>query len=56
MKKFYWLVSVVVLMSIAGCGTIKGLGEDISAVGGWFSRGSTHVQENIGRGSSDLDY
>jgi len=55
MKKLTWLVSVMLLIAVAGCGTINGLGEDISAIGGWFSRGSEHVQENMG-GGADLDY
>ncbi len=55
MRKLTWIASVFLLAAMAGCGTIKGLGEDISAVGGWFSRGSEHVQENMGKKSS-LDY
>jgi len=55
MKKVTLMVSVLLMLCVVGCGTIKGLGEDISAVGGWFSRGSESVQENMG-GSSDLDY
>ncbi|MCK5214310.1 MAG: hypothetical protein KAR05_03040 [Candidatus Omnitrophica bacterium] len=39
---------IALLFCLTGCGTIKGLGEDISTVGGWLSRGSDHVQENIG--------
>lgn len=30
-------------LSIAGCGTIKGVGEDVSAVGHWLTQGSTTV-------------
>ena len=28
-----------------GCNTIKGLGEDVSTVGGWVVKGSDNVQE-----------
>ncbi|MFC1594221.1 hypothetical protein ACFL38_02725 [Candidatus Omnitrophota bacterium] len=29
--------------TLIGCGTMKGLGEDITAVGGWFVKGSDEV-------------
>ena len=28
-----------------GCSTIKGMGEDISAVGGWVTKSSDNVKE-----------
>ena len=46
MKKMF--LSVVCLMlagMIAGCGTIKGIGEDVKAVGGWMTKSSERVQE-----------
>ncbi|MBU0710012.1 MAG: entericidin [Candidatus Omnitrophica bacterium] len=30
----------LLILSIAGCGTIKGLGDDISTVGRWLVKGS----------------
>ncbi|MCK5014941.1 MAG: hypothetical protein KAS66_14105 [Candidatus Omnitrophica bacterium] len=35
------------VVSLAGCSTIKGIGDDIQAVGGWISNGSEHVEESI---------
>jgi len=32
---------------VAGCNTIKGIGEDVKTVGGWISSGSEHVEESI---------
>ena len=33
-----------------GCGTIKGVGEDIGTVGGWFVKGSDSVKDNMDKG------
>jgi len=45
MKKVYLLVIVSVLaLTLAGCETIKGMGRDITTVGGWLTRGSENVQ------------
>ena len=44
------MLSVIMLVAIAslyGCNTIKGLGNDVGAVGGWISNGSDHVSESI---------
>ncbi len=38
------VTALIILLSAAGCGTIKGVGDDISTVGGWLSRGSEKVQ------------
>ncbi|MCK5214311.1 MAG: hypothetical protein KAR05_03045 [Candidatus Omnitrophica bacterium] len=42
------ILLIALLFCLAGCGTIKGIGEDITAIGGWFTRGSDSVQDNIG--------
>ena len=34
-----------IMITAVGCGSIKGLGDDITAVGGWFSRGAQNVKE-----------
>lgn len=45
MKKPYVLVLVsVLLLVMAGCETIKGIGKDVSAVGGWMTRGAETAQ------------
>lgn len=51
MKRLFWFVFVgaIVLMTTMGCGTIKGLGQDIGSVGGWMSRGSDSVKTNAGK-------
>ena len=51
MKKACMLVVCGLLILIsAGCETIKGIGKDVSAVGGWLTRGSEKAQ-NPGPGS-----
>ena len=35
----------LLIVTIAGCGTIRGLGDDISTVGKWLIKGSDAVQE-----------
>ena len=46
MKKVCLLIVCgVMLLTLAGCNTIKGFGEDISAVGGWMIKGSENVKE-----------
>jgi len=40
-------VAVALTGSLYGCNTMKGLGEDIKAVGGWISSGSEHVEDSI---------
>ena len=46
MKKvcFFILCSLLIL-TIAGCGTMKGMGKDISTLGGWLIKGSDAIQE-----------
>jgi len=35
----------MLLLTAVGCGTIKGIGEDVSAFGGWMTRGSKAATE-----------
>ena len=46
MKKMV-LAGVCLVLAVAciGCNTIRGLGEDVSAVGGWVVKGADNVQE-----------
>ena len=42
------LLTAVCLMftvTLVGCGTIKGIGEEIGTVGGWLVKGSDNVQD-----------
>ena len=44
------ILSVLVfafVVSLAGCNTIRGIGDDVTAVGGWITRGSEHVEESV---------
>jgi predicted small secreted protein len=43
-KRFLLALAGLFLLSMAGCGTIKGIGEDVSAVGGWMSKSSDTVK------------
>ena len=45
MKKVcFFVVSGLLILAIAGCGTIKGMGDDISTLGGWLTKGSEAVK------------
>jgi len=45
MKLLYTVVLISGLLLVAsGCETIKGMGKDISTVGGWLTKGSSNVQ------------
>jgi predicted small secreted protein len=46
-KKMLSLMGLLLMASFYGCNTVQGLGEDLTAVGGWISRGSEHVEESI---------
>jgi predicted small secreted protein len=35
----------LLILAVAGCSTIKGLGDDISTVGSWLMKGSDAVKE-----------
>lgn len=38
-------ICLVLMVVSIGCGTIKGLGEDVSTIGGWVTKGSDNVKE-----------
>lgn len=45
MKKIcLFVLGGLLALSIAGCGTIKGMGEDVSTVGRWLTKGSDTVK------------
>lgn len=45
MKTMMTVLAGLMIISFSGCGTVKGLGEDITSVGGWFQKSSTSVKE-----------
>ena len=46
MEKIYLSVLCgLLILAMAGCGTIRGLGEDLNAVGKWLIKGSDTVKE-----------
>ena len=45
MKKIYLFVfSGLLLLVMSGCGTVKGIGQDISTVGHWVTRGADNAK------------
>ena len=42
----------LLLFSVSGCGTVKGVGEDVSTVGHWFMKGSDNVKDNMAKDKS----
>lgn len=39
MKKIYlFMLAGLLVMTVAGCGTVRGFGDDISTVGRWITR------------------
>jgi predicted small secreted protein len=48
-RMIFGIVALMLLASFYGCNTMKGLGNDLSAVGGWITRGSEHVEESVGK-------
>lgn len=38
-------ICVLLMVGSIGCGTIRGVGEDLGAVGGWVTKGSDNVRE-----------
>jgi len=44
-KVFLMGVCLMLTVTSIGCGTIRGIGEDISAVGGWLIKGVEGVKE-----------
>lgn len=46
MKRTYLMAICLLLMVTSiGCSTIRGVGEDLTAVGGWVTKGSDNVKE-----------
>lgn len=45
MKKFRLILCFSLTLICTGCSTIKGLGEDVSTLGRWITRGVDNVQE-----------
>ncbi|MCK5180135.1 MAG: entericidin EcnA/B family protein [Candidatus Omnitrophica bacterium] len=39
------MLAAVVLLS--GCNMIRGIGNDVTTIGGWITSGSEHVEESI---------
>ncbi len=46
-KVFLGIIVLTAVISFYGCSTIKGLGEDVSTIGGWIVNGSEHVEESV---------
>jgi predicted small secreted protein len=44
-KACLFILCGLLILSVTGCGTIRGLGEDINTVGGWLMKGSDAVKE-----------
>ena len=42
------IIVVIACLSLYGCGTLKGIGEDITSLGGFISDGSDHYKEAVG--------
>jgi predicted small secreted protein len=38
-------ICLVLMVACIGCNTIRGLGEDLTAVGGWVVKGADKVEE-----------
>ena len=48
MKKFYlYFFCGLILLTVVGCNTIKGLGKDFDAMGGWIIKGSEKAKEAV---------
>ena len=47
MKKMVLAMTCLVLtVACIGCNTIRGLGEDVSSVGGWVVKGADNVEHS----------
>jgi predicted small secreted protein len=44
-KDCLFVLCSLLILAIAGCSTIKGMGDDISTVGNWLMKGSDAVKE-----------
>lgn len=42
-------ICLVLAVVCVGCSTIRGIGEDVGAVGGWVVKGADNVQEGAGK-------
>lgn len=48
MRKFYrYFLCGLILLTVAGCETVKGLGKDFDAMGGWVIKGSEKAKEAV---------
>ena len=45
-KTCLFVLCGLLILAIAGCGTIKGMGDDISTLGSWLTKGSDAVKED----------
>ncbi len=48
-KAILTIVVLAAIVSLYGCNTMKGIGNDLTAVGGWITSGSEHVEESVGK-------
>lgn len=46
-KMILTVVMLAALVSLCGCNTMKGVGDDLQAVGGWVTGSAEHVEKNI---------
>lgn len=46
-KMILSMAAVICSLTLYGCGTIRGIGEDIKSIGGVISSGSDHIKESI---------
>jgi len=46
-KMILGITAIMFVGTLCGCGTIRGIGEDIGSVGGVISSGSDHVKESV---------
>jgi len=44
-KALLLLVGAVFTLSLIGCGTVSGVGEDLKSIGGWFTKASDNIRE-----------
>lgn len=48
-KTILTIVALAAIVSFYGCNTMKGIGNDLTAVGGWITSGSEHIEESVGK-------
>ncbi|MCK4881476.1 MAG: entericidin [Candidatus Omnitrophica bacterium] len=46
-KLILGVITLSAVVSLTGCNTIKGLGNDVATIGDWITDGSEHVEESI---------